>query len=227
MAQKLPRSRTPIGMPAPPPQAPERESYDDLEHIATVDRLERERAQLLVKLQDKESENQKLREMAPTVIFPPPSIAPPNIERKPSIEVAPTSHRSDKLLISQRLSHLATVLGVFVAIGWNAFNSYRGSPEKVEAVQTRLNQSEQQRTEEITARVLKDQREAQRWRAVVCWAKQLRGASQRQGLDLPTLPGGGVTALRLSQSDSSQPPAFVAAEKCPDFPPLPADTGSP
>jgi hypothetical protein len=215
-------------MPAPPAEAPERESYDDLEHIATVDRLERERAELLAELQDKEAENRLLREMAPTVLFPPPSISPPPGEPSPpSFEAAPLPHRSDKLLLSQRLSHFATGIGIFVAIGWNAFNSYRGTPEKVEAVQNRLNQSEQQRTEEITARVLKDQREAQRWRAVVCWAKQLRGASQRQGFDLPTLPGGGVTALRLDQGDPSKPPAFVAQEKCPDFPPLPPDTGDP
>lgn len=216
-AQPVQRSRTPAGMLAPPIEPPDRKSYDDLEHIATVDRLERERVELL-------AENRRLREQAPTFIFPPQSV-PPSADpsEKPPIEVAPTPHPSEKFRVHQRIKQIATGLGVGVAIAWNAFNSYRSTPEKVEAVQTRLNQSEQQRTEEITQRVLKDQREAQRWRAVACWAKQLRGASQRQGLDLPSLPGGGVKALRLDQGDPSKPPAFVAEEKCPDFPPLPPD----
>jgi hypothetical protein len=66
-------------------------------------------------------------------------------------------------------------------------------------------------------------------RAIECWAKQLRGASRRQGLDLPSLPPGGITAFKLGDEDPNKPgpPRFVAVEKCPDFPPLPPDMAAP
>lgn len=232
-ASAVPRKQTPIGMPAPPPTGipgSDRRSRDDLEHLAEIDRLERSRAELLVKTQDLEQENRLLREIAPTQIFPPPSIPPSNPDPKPKIKVevdslAPSKHYR----LSQRLMHLATGLGIFVAIAWNAFNSYRSAPEKVEALSAQAKQSKRQREDESVSRALADRRNLEALRALHCYAKQLRGASARQGLDLPSLPPGGVKALRLADDDPNRPgpPKFVAEEVCPKFPELPPDVSPP
>jgi hypothetical protein len=191
-----------------------------------VERLERERVQLLVKLQDKEQENRLLRETAPTVVFPPPSIPP--AAPVPVIHSEPMDVKAiEKAISGGRLGKAAIGIGVLVALGWNAFNSVRSAPEKVEAVQARVTQSEQQRDQKLIQDTLERQRTLQALRAIACWGKQLRGASARQGLDLPSLPPGGVTALRLDQGDPSKPPAFVASEKCPDFPQLPPELPGP
>ncbi len=222
-------------MPAPPPAPPDsdRQSHDDLDHVLEVERLERERAQLLVKLQDKEQETRDkdqeirlLRETAPTVIFPPPSIPPSDPKPKSKIEVA-SSAPPKKYALSQRLVHLATGLGIFIAIAWNAFNTNRSAPEKVEALRARAQQSEQQRQAEAVARALAEQRTLAALRVLHCYAKQLRGASARNGLDLPSLPPGGVRALKLDAEDPNRPPGapmFVAEEQCDKFPELPPET---
>lgn len=228
VAPPVARKQTPIGMPAPPANAPDsdRQSHDDLDHVLEIERLERQRAQLLAKTQDLEQENRLLRETAPTVIFPPPSVPPsdPKPAPKPKVEVA-SDPPSKRYALSHRLTQLATGLGIFVAIAWNAFNSYRSAPEKVEALDAQARQGKRQREEEAVARALADKRNLAALRALHCYAKQLRGASARQGLDLPSLPPGGVKALRLADDDPNRPgpPKFVAEEVCPEFPQLPPD----
>jgi hypothetical protein len=129
------------------------------------------------------------------------------------------------------MGRVSVALGIALALAWNAFNSarVRVPEQKVDAVQARQQQNEQLSSKELEAQVLERERNLQRWRAVFCWAKQLRGASARQGLDLPSLPPGGINALRLGEEDPNRPgpPRFVADEKCPDFPPLPPQIAVP
>ncbi len=231
VARPVPRTQTPIGMPAPPP-APvlrDRDSSDNVEHVLEIERLERERAELLVELQDaKESEAlakraaEQLRD--PIGSFPPPSMPPPKPKKATIESVPPDTKALEKAIAHSRLGRAATGLGILLALAWNAFNSVRApAPERVDAVQARVTQNEQERVQKAVEDALERQRTLQALRVFVCWGKQLRGASARQGLDLPSLPPGGVTALRLDQGDPSKPPAFVAAEKCPDLPPLPPE----
>lgn len=239
-AQPVPRKPTPVGMPAPPHAAPpqseeERQSYDDLEHVLQLEKLERERAQLLAKLQDSEErasgaerERDRLREQAPVAIFPPESIRPP----KPPAAVQQAVIESDieqiqKAVVKSKLGRGAIIIGVMLALGWNAFNTVRLQVpvQKTEAIQARQAQTEQLSADEIKQRALESERNYLRWRAVYCYLKQLRGASARQGLDLPSLPPGGVKALRLGDEDPNRPgpPRFVAEEVCPEFPALPPE----
>lgn len=247
VARPVPRMQTPIGMPAPPPAPVERDrdSHDDLEQVLVLERLERERAQLLVRVQDAEDakleaehakaeaerEARRLREIAPVFSFPPPSLPPPPpSEKKSLVESAPTDIKAlEKALLKSRWGKAATVLGILAAIGGNAFNMVRTpAPERVEAVRARVEQSDKERDETVAQATIERQRNLAALRALYCYCKQLRGASARQGLDLPSLPPGGVTALRLDQGDPSKPPAFVAAENCPTFPQLPPEvTGGP
>lgn len=232
VASPIGRKPTPIGMPAPPANAPEeeRQSHDDIEHVLEMEKLERERAVLLAKLQDSEAENRLLRETAPTVIFPPPSMPPSAPDPKPptraEVDVTPPSKRS---VLGHRLTQLATGAGIFVAIAWNAFNSYRAQPEKVEAVQARVAQSEQQRDKAVAMATLERQRTLRALRSTECMFKQVRGALQRQGIDLTSLPPGGIKVLKLADEDPNRPgaPRFIAEEKCEDFPKLPPETGGP
>ncbi len=238
-AQPVPRTHTPIGMPAPPAVAAEiereRESYDDLEHVLEVERLERSRAELLAKLQDAEQENRLLREIAPTVVFPPPSIPPPGEQKpKPMVEAAPLDIKTiEKLVVNSRLGKAAITCGILLALVWNAFNSVRATEpaQKVEAMRARVAQNEQMSGKELEAQTLERDRALRRERAEYCYFKQIRGAILRQGLDLPSLPPGGVTALRLGDDDphrvTGSSPHFVAEEKCPDFPPLPPELAAP
>lgn len=250
MAAPVPRKSTPVGMPAPPPlPPPDRKSHDDIEHVMEVERLEHERALLLVRLQDAEQSAQEataakekaLREASqlrvPTAAFPPPSIPPPAPKSPPptpslmEIKAASDIQQLERAIVGSRLGRGAIVVGVVLALAWNAFNSVRQrAPEqKVAAVQQRLQQNERLSGQELEAQVLERERNLRRWRAVECWARQLRGASQRQGLDLPSLPPGGVTAFKLGDEDPNKPgpPRFVAVEKCGDFPPLPPDVAAP
>lgn len=245
-APPMARKPTPIGMPAPSAAPVRRESHDDLERVMEAERFERERAVLLVKLQDAEQVAQEataakdaaLREVSqlrePAAPFPPLSVPPPAPKVPPS---APTLHEVkitsdikalEKVVVSSRLGRAAITLGIMIALAWNAFNSVRQKvPEqKVEAVRERQKQNEQLSIEGLEAQALERERNLRRMRAIECWAKQLRGASHRQGLDLPSLPPGGVTAVKLGDEDPNRPgpPRFIAAEKCPDFPPLPPDT---
>lgn len=228
-AQRVARKPTPVGMPAPPHvEEQDRQSYDDIEHVAEVERLERERAQLLAELQDAKQENRLLRETAPTVVFPPPSIPPPGEPRAPKIDSeSPDIKAIEKAILKSRLGRTVIGIGVLVAIGWNAFNTVRSTIplQKAEAVQARVAQNEQASTKDIEARTLERERAQQRDRAYYCFFKQLRGASARNGLDLPSLPPGGVRALKLADEDPNRPgpPRFVAEEKCPDLPPLPPE----
>ena len=93
----------------------------------------------------------------------------------------------------------------------------------------RLSQNEQMSADDLKAQALKSDRDLRRARAEYCYFKQIRGALQRQGLDLQSLPAGGVKALRLGDDDPNRPgvPRFVAEEKCPDYPPLPPELAAP
>ena len=234
VAKPVPRTRTPIGLPAPPHGSAEesdrRQSYDDLEQVLQVERLERERAKLLVDLQDAKdaqaaAERQARQLRTPVAVFPPLSIPPPAEPKSTGVESIDIDFKAlEKTIARSKLGRAAVGLGILVALGWNAFNSVRApSPEKVAAVQERITQSDKARDDKLVQDALEKQRTLLALRAIYCWGKQLRGASARQGLDLPSLPPGGVTALRLDQGDPSKAPAFVAAEKCRDFPPLPPE----
>lgn len=231
VAAPVPRKQTPIAMPAPPAavtiEEKDRESYDDLEQIARIDKVERERIQLLAKNQDLEQENRLLREMAPTHPFPPPSIPPPASASTPTNSVPPIDIKAlEKQLRKGGWDTRAVKLGIFLAIVWNAFNSYRSLvPEKkVDNIQARVTQNEKLSEKEITERVLIDQRNLQALRAMQCWGRQLRGGFQRQGLELPSLPAGGITVFKVSDDPALPgPPKFVATEGCPEFPKLPPD----
>lgn len=244
VAQPVSRMQTPVGMPAPPPTPVEREreSYDDLDQVLRIERMERERAQLLAQLQDAQEaaldarqEARTLREIAPVAIFPPPSLPPPpSSEKKKPAPIDLERLASDldikaleKALAGSKLGRAAVGLGILVALGWNAFNSVRSAPERVEAVQARITQSEKDRDEKLVQDDRERQRNLQALRAIYCWGKQLRGASARRGLDLPSLPPGGVTATRIDQGDPSKPPVFVAAEPCPTPPVLPPELPGP
>jgi len=225
-------------MPAPPPVTEgDRLSHDDLDHVLEVQRMEQERALLLVKLQDAQQENRLLRETAPTVVFPPAASIPPpttNPSHAPAaIQQAVVEgdiEQLQKAVIKSKLGRFAITLGVMLALGWNAFNTQRIAvpTQKAEAVQARQAQTDQLSAKEIEQRALESERNYLRWRAVYCYLKQLRGASARQGLDLPSLPPGGVKALRLGDEDPNRPgpPRFVAEEVCPEFPALPPESAT-
>lgn len=236
VAPPVARKPTPAGMPAPPPQPPplvERASHDDIERVQEAERFDRERAALLVRLHDAEADAEAARREAeqlrvPVASFPPQ--AAPQGPPRPSIaeiKLAKDIKTLERAVVGSRWGKTAIAIGVLLALAWNAFNSVRQKePEqKVQAVQERLRQNEQLSQSEIDARVIERLDNLQRMRALHCWAKQLRGATARQGLDLPSLPPGGVKALRLGDEDPNRPgpPRFVAEEKCPDFPPLPPD----
>lgn len=236
VAPPVARKPTPVGMPAPPAPPVERASHDDIERVQEAERFDRERAALLVRLQDAEEEALAARREAeqlrvPVASFPPP--VPKTPPPRPSlleIQQAADLKALEKALLGSKWGKSAIAIGVLVALAWNAFNSVRQrAPEqKVAAVQERLQQNERLSTTELQAQALERDKNLRRMRAMQCWAQQLRGASQRQGLDLPSLPPGGVTALKLGDEDPNKPgpPRFVAGEKCPDFPPLPPDTAT-
>jgi len=230
----LTRKPARVGM---PPPLPVRQSHDDLERVMEAERHERERALLLVKLQDAEeakqaaiaetaAANRKIAQLrTPAVAFPPASIPPPGNKRVEAVDV--DIRGLERVVLSSRLGRAAVALGILLALAWNAFNSVRaGVPEqKVEAVRERQKQNEQVTAQGLEVQSMERERNLRRMRAIECWAKQLRGASRRQGLDLPSLPSGGVTAYKVGDDDPNRPgpPRFVAVEKCPDFPPLPPD----
>lgn len=139
------------------------------------------------------------------------------------VKIAEDVKGLERALVRSRWGRGAVAVGVLLALAWNAFNSVRQrAPEqKVAAVQERLQQNERLSEQQALER----DRNLRRMRAIECWAKQLRGAVQRQGLDLQSLPPGGVTAFKLGDEDPNRPgpPRFVSVEKCPDFPPLPPD----
>lgn len=231
------RRATPIGMPAPPAPPPEpedRQSYDDIEQIKEMERLERERAQLLAKAQDLQQENERLREMMPVQVFPPPISVPPP-DSVPSIEPGDDSavdiKAIERAVVGSRLGRTAISIGVLVALAWNAFNSVRATVpmQKAEAVQARLAQNEQLSGKELQAQAIERYQRAQRDRATYCWFRQVRGALARQGIELPSLPPGGMTVLRLGDDDPNKPgpPHFMAQEKCTDYPPLPPEMPGP
>jgi len=231
-ALPVPRMQTPVGMPAPPPiappadLAPDRESYDDLEQVLRLERIESERATLLAQNQDLKQENALLRETTPTLVFPPASIPPPAPATAPSLPPLDINALR-KAVQGSPLGRAAVILGIAAAIAWNAFNTFRAAvPEKrVDGLQARVSQNEQMGEKEIIERALEHQRTLQALRALECWGKQTRGGFQRQGLDLSSLPAGGIKALKLGDEDPNRPgpPRFIAEEKCPDFPKLPPE----
>lgn len=219
------------------PQVPRpdeaRVSLDDAEHVRELERLERERAQLLAKLKDAEQENKLLRETTPTVVFPPPSIPPP--AAVPASPVVTSSAPADikaieKAIIGSKIGRRLVAIGIALGLIWNAFNTVRQQVpiQKAEQAAARTQQNEQLSAQESERLALERQRTLQALRAIRCWAKQTRGGFQRQGLDLTSLPSGGIRVLRVAQEDPNRPgpPTFIVDEKCPDFPELPPE-GSP
>ncbi len=241
VAPPVTRKSTQIGMPAPPVPSGDRASHDDLDRVLEIERFERERAQLLVKLQDAEAAKEAAEREAeqlrtPTAAFPPVSVPPPPNLPSPvpsliEIKTEADIKKLEKYIVSSRLGRGAITVGILVALAWNGFNTarVRVPEQKVDAVQARQQQNERLSTKELEAQVLERQRNLQRMRAIECWARQLRGASARQGLDLPSLPPGGVTAYKLGDEDPNRPgpPRFIAVEKCPDFPELPPEIHDP
>lgn len=235
VAPPVARKPTPVAMPAPPAAPVRRESHDDIERVVEMERAERERALLLARVQDAEADAEAARREAeqlrvPVASFPPQAAPNEPTPTRPSlmeIKLAKDIKTLEKAVVGSRWGKTAIAIGVMLALAWNAFNSVRQkAPEqKVQAVQERLRQNEQLSQSEIDARAVERWNNLQRMRALHCWAKQLRGATARQGLDLPSLPPGGIKALRLGDEDPNRPgpPRFVAEEKCPDFPPLPPD----
>lgn len=215
-------------MPAPPSQPAV--SSDDPEHVAEIERLERERVALLLAKQELEEENSKLRKQSRTEVFPPViSIPPPPAAPVISSIPADDFERLKKQITKSVWGRRAIAAGVLAALAWNAFNTARSAIpiQKAEAAQARLAQSEREKNEEIEARVLERARAQQRERAYHCYFKQLRGAMARTGLDLTSLPSGGVRAVKLADEEPNRPgpPRFVSDEKCPDLPAPPPDTG--
>lgn len=230
-AQAPVRTQTPAGTPATK-LPPKPVSHDDIEHVREVERLERERAQLLVKLMDAEQENKLLRETTPTVVFPPPSIPPPaGVPSSPvTVSSAPADIKAiEKAITGGKIGRLLVTLGIALGLIWNAFNTVRQQVpiQKAERAEARTQLNEQLSTQESAQLALERQRTLQALRALKCWAKQTRGGFQRQGLDLTSLPPGGIRVLRLANDDGPNrpgPPVFIVDEKCPDFPELPPDS---
>lgn len=227
------RKPTPVGMPAPPAN---RESHDDIESVMAMDRLERERVQLLLKKQELEdeklvleTENARLRKEGRVEVFPPISIPPsPNA---PKIIVSEAGdldiEKLKKMVAKSPGGRRAVVIGICAALAWNAFNTARSMIpiQKSEATQARVEQNEKLSEEKIQRAYEKDRVTAQALRALHCYAKQTRGGFQRQGLDLTSLPPGGIKVVRVTEEDPNRPagpPSFIVNEKCEDFPHLPS-----
>lgn len=214
------------------PPVPVRAGHDDAEQVRELEKLERERAALLVQLQDTKQENKLLREMAPTVVFPPPSIPPPAKVPQVTVSSSPADIKAiEKMIVGSKLGRSAIVVGILAALAGNAFNMVRQQVpiQKAEQAVARTQQNEQLSAQESAQLALERQRTLQALRAIKCWAQQTRGGFQRQGLDLTSLPPGGIRVLRLAEEDPNRPPKppiFIVDEKCPDFPELPPDSSA-
>lgn len=220
--------RRPLGAPPPLPPRPS-ESLDDIHQVLNQDRLEKERVQLLLEKQELEEENARLRKEARVEVYPPVvSVPPPPATPTVTISSAPIDiARLEKQLAKSKIGKAAMTIGVLVAIGWNAFNTARSMVpiQKSEATQARLTQTEKVTEESLRAQIEKDARTLQALRALHCYAGQARAGFQRQGLDLTSLPSGGITIVRLGDDDANRPgaPKFMAKEICPEFPKLPSE----
>lgn len=199
--------------------------HDDAEHVREMERLERERATLLAKLKDAEQENKLLREIAPTVVFPPPSIPPPAAVPA-TISSTPADIKAiEKAIIGSKLGRRLVAIGIALGLIWNAFNTVRQEVpiQKAEKAGVIAQQNAQLTAQESEKLTLERQRTLQALRAIKCWAKQTRGGFQRQGLDLTSLPAGGIRVMRVEDDDPNRRPVFIVEEKCPDFPELPPE----
>lgn len=228
-AATMPRKETPVGMPAPPAPSAPRTSSDDIERVQEQDRFERERVKLLLEKQELEEENARLRKEQRTEVFPPvvsipPPPAPPTVSSIPADEI----EKIKKQIVKSKMGRAAVTLGVLAALALGAFNSARVLVpiQKSEATQARLEQTEKVTEESLRRKLENDQRTLQALRALHCYAKQTRGGFQRHGLDLTSLPPGGIKVVRLAEEDPNRPagpPRFIVDEKCPDFPKLPPE----
>lgn len=235
VAPPVTRKATPVAMPAPPPTSVAPGSHDDMERVLEVERLERERATLLAQLQEAQAEVAATKAEAdqlrvPVASFPPEPKVPAAAAPTPSlleIKNAADLKQLHKAVVRSSFGKTAVTFGILLALALNGYNlaRTRAPEQKVAAVQERLQQNEKLTTEELGIRIREHENNLRRMRALQCWVKQLRGASQRQGLDLPSLPPGGVTVFKMGDEDPNRPgpPRFVVVEICPDFPPLPPD----
>lgn len=185
-----------------------------------MDAWERERVLTLAEIQDLRQENDRLRQLAqPTIAFPPAPSVPPS---GPKPAPATTATITDPPKRHARWKETAIGLGIAAAMGWNAFLSHKTLPkaDKVDAVAARQKQNEQQASERAVEEALARQERELLVKVMRCWGQQLRGASQRNGLDLPSLPAGGITVKKLAAEDPNRPgaPAFIVADPCPQLP---------
>lgn len=215
----------------PRPALPNSPSSDDIERVEELDRLERERVKLLLEKQELEQENARLRKEGRTEVFPPISIPPAPVA--PQIVISEAGDldiaKLKKLIARSPWGRRAVVVGILAALAWNAFNTARSMVpiQKSEATQARVEQNEKLSEEKIQKAFQKDQITMQALAALRCYAKQTRGGFQRQGLDLTSLPSGGIKVTRVGEEDPNRvgaQPRFIVEEKCPDFPKLPDDT---
>lgn len=212
-----------------PPLSPRsnRKSHDDIESVMEMERLERERVQLLLQKQELEEENARLRKEARVEVFPPLSIpptpAPPKIVSDANdLDI----EKIKKSVAKSQWGKGAIAVGVLAALALNAFNLARSTVpiQKAEATQARVEQNERLSEEKIQKAYERDRVTMQALRALRCYAQQTRGGFQRQGLDLTALPPGGIKVVRVTDDDPNRPagpPRFIVNEKCEDFPQLP------
>ena len=216
-------------MPAPPAN---RQSHDDIESVIEMDRLERARVQLLLKQRELEEENARLRKERPVEVFPPQSVPPfPPPPGTPQIIVSDVSEldfeKLKKQVAKSAWGKRAITFGVCAALALGAFNMTRSAIpiQKAAATQARLEQTEKLTEDQLRARIKQEEQTLAALRASSCYFKQIRGALQRQGLDLTSLPGGGIKVTRIAEDDPNRvgAPRFIVEEKCPDFPQLPRE----
>ncbi len=198
-------------------------------HMAKQDRFDRDRVRWLIEKQELEEENARLRRQGRTEVFPPvisipPPPAPPTVSSVPVDEI----EKLKKQIVKSKMGRIAVTVGVLLALALNAFNMARATipMQKAEAASAKATQNTQLTEESIKERLIEQQRTLRALRALHCYAKQTRGGFQRQGLDLSSLPAGGIRVSRLGDEEPNRQrqPRLVVDEKCPDFPELPPES---
>ena len=172
------------------------------------------------------------RKPTPTAMPAPPANRQSHDDIESVIEKDRLERERVQLLLKKQIAKStwgkrAIGLGVCAALALGAFNSARSiiPIQKAEATQARLAQSEKVTEDQLRARIKQEEQTLAALRASNCYFKQIRGALQRQGLDLTSLPGGGIKVTRVADDDPNRvgAPRFIVEEKCPDFPQLPRE----